>query len=270
MTAIPLRKPTFRFDDVPRDWLGGAVLPTHLANALHLLFPLGERFFIRSVRHYLDRIDDPALLEAVKGFTGQEIRHGLAHEAAFERLEAQGYEIRSFLAWYEKVAYGGIERVVPKPLSLAVTVALEHFTAMFAQHALTDGMLDTRAHPAMRDLLLWHACEEIEHKAVAFDVLRKVHPSGALRVAGLFMALSVLLFFWMAGVRHLMRQEPPERRKGALRQLLATRQNNALLNGAILGAFLRALRPGFHPNDVDDGKLAADWLERNAEALGLA
>src|SRR5690554_5827232 len=110
---LQIRKPDFDFSDVPRDWLGGKVGPTHLANALHMLFPAGERFFIRSVRRFADRIDDPGLRQRVKGFIGQEVRHGMEHEKAFERLEEQGYDIRSFLDWYERLAFQVLEPRMP-------------------------------------------------------------------------------------------------------------------------------------------------------------
>ena len=267
---IEVRKPAFVFDEVPRDWLGGLTLPTHLANALHLLFPLGERFFIRSVKRFAERIEDPALREQVRGFMGQEVRHGLEHERAFARLEAQGYELQSFLRWYEHLAYEVIEPKVPPQVSLAVTVALEHFTAMFAREALRRDFLSELADPVMRDLLLWHAVEELEHKSVAFDVLARTHPSWALRVTGLGMGAALLLFFWGAGVRHLMKQEPPARRRGLLGQLRASRANNPLLNGGVAKAFVRALHPRFHPSQDDDAALAGGWIAANAGRLGLA
>src|SRR5688572_2929871 len=98
MQPIPIaRSPQLQLDEVPRHWFGGNPVASHLANGVNLLFPWGERFFVRSVRHYLDRIaDDPALLAQVKGFFAQEGRHAAAHERYFEVMERQGYEIRPF------------------------------------------------------------------------------------------------------------------------------------------------------------------------------
>src|SRR5438552_2952348 len=115
-----VRKMGFDFTNVRRHWFHGEALPTHIANGLNLLFPLGERFFIRSVKRYMDRIDDPELASRVRAFFGQEGRHGFEHEAAFEVLEKQGFEIRKFLAWYEDVAYGKLEPNVPESLRLSV------------------------------------------------------------------------------------------------------------------------------------------------------
>ena len=67
-----------------------------------------------------------------------------------------------------------------------------------AEGAFTQGMLDA-ADPAMQQLLAWHAAEEIEHKAVAFDVLQQIDPSYALRIAGLVYATVMLGGFWLWG-----------------------------------------------------------------------
>lgn len=268
---IRVRKPSFRLADVPRHWLFGNARASHLANALNLLFPLGERFFIRSVRTFVDRPavqSDPRLVDDVKRFMGQEVRHGMEHERYFEVLEAHGYEIKSFLEWYERVAFGpsGIERRVSPELNLSVTVALEHFTAMFAERALTRDILKDKAHPAMRDLLLWHACEELEHKAVAFDVLQKVNSSYLLRVGGLAAAASAFVFFWLAGTHHLMKQEPGEKRTMNRAEFAEARKHNVLLNGEFLRAFGDYLRRDFHPNQNDNYHLAREWLSEHASA----
>ena len=67
-------------ENTPRYWFGGDVFITHFFNALSSTFPEGERFFIRSVRRYADRIDNAALAREVTAFVGQEGRHSKAHD----------------------------------------------------------------------------------------------------------------------------------------------------------------------------------------------
>ncbi len=191
---------------VPRHWFGGNVVATHVANGVNLLFPAGERFFVRSVNHYQDQVTDPLLRAQIKGFFAQEGRHAREHERVFRLLEEQGYEVARFLRLYERVAYGVIEELAPPALRLATTAACEHYTAILAENALAHRLLDL-AHPSIRALLLWHASEEIEHRAVAFDVLQQVSPSYPLRVAGLAMATACLGGFWIAATLMLLRQE---------------------------------------------------------------
>jgi uncharacterized protein len=255
---IPVRRMDFDFSEVPRHWFRDSAFLTHVANGLNLVFPAGERFFIRSVKHMLDRIDDPDLLGRVRGFFGQEARHGLEHERAFAVLEAQGYEIRSFLAWYEHWAFEWLEPRVPATLRLSITVALEHFTATLAEQALTTDALD-HADPAMRALLRWHAAEEIEHKSVAFDVLQRVDPRYRVRIAGLAVATVGLLFFWRAGTRMLLAQEPPAVRRNLGRERRAARAHGHD-DRFLLRAIASYLRRDFHPDRHDNLGLAKAYL----------
>ncbi|MFN7134777.1 MAG: metal-dependent hydrolase [Myxococcales bacterium] len=264
----PIRPRKFKvpFDDVPRHWFAGMPLPTHLANGVNLLFPAGERFFVRSVHRYLDRVTDPALLEQVKGFSGQEGRHAAAHDRFFEALERQGFEIRRFLRFYEWFAYRVVEPIAPASLRLATTAACEHFTAILAHDALTNGMLEQHADPALRDLLMWHAAEEIEHKAVAFDVLKLVNPSYLLRMAGLYVATVMLGGFWMLGTAMLLKQDPEATLKRILEDRRKLKGRTPLLR-VFVGGILRYVRPSFHPNQENDLGVARDYLQRAGDSI---
>src|SRR5438093_12795425 len=131
------RTPRVGFTNVPRAWLAKSLVASHIANGVNLLFPAGERFFVRSVHHYMDRITDPGLRAEVKGFAGQEGRHANAHERYFDTLRAHGYDLDAILEPYERIAFGIIEKHSPPALRLAATVASEHFTAILAEDALT-------------------------------------------------------------------------------------------------------------------------------------
>src|SRR5215471_13084511 len=157
---------------VPRYWHTNNVVATAISNGLNMLFPAGERFFVRSVKHFVDDIDDPVLRTQIKGFFGQEGRHARAHDQYNDVLRAQGYEVDRFLALYQRVT-SWLEKRLPPKLNLAATAAAEHYTAIVAEGAFTRPVFD-EIHPTMRQLLAWHAAEEIEHKAVAFDVLQKI------------------------------------------------------------------------------------------------
>lgn len=257
--AIRPRSMGFRFEEVPKHWMAERAVPTAMANALHMIFPMGERFFVRSVRHYMAELDDPALREQVKGFFGQEGRHAHEHERFFEIMEAHGFETRRFLEVYERIAYGKLEPFFGPKMRLSVTVALEHFTAIMAENALTDGLLDL-ADPEMRRLLEWHAAEEIEHKAVAFDVLQKVDRSYGLRVAGMALATAALIGFWALGTAMLLRQEPGLTLREKLRQFREMQRVNPIGRQVFLRGIREYLRPGFHPWQNDNLALAREYL----------
>ncbi len=254
---LRIRKMGFDFSDIPRRWFYDSTVVSHIANGLNLVFPAGERFFVRSVRHYLAQIEDPQLRARVRGFAGQEASHGHEHEQAFQILEDQGYEIRKWLSWYERTI-DQLERRFPAVLRLSVTVATEHFTAVLAEQILSTEFFD-HAHPVMRDLLRWHAAEEIEHKSVAFDVLREVDDRYVVRVAGMLIALPLLMTYWRSATASLMAQEDisAEQVKRERREARDRGQNNRF----IVRALASYLRPGFHPDQCDNDQLARDYLQ---------
>jgi uncharacterized protein len=270
--AVRPRAPRLAFDGVRRHWFAGSRAATHVANGVNLLFPAGERFFIRSVRHHLDHVP-PDLAAQVRGFFGQEGRHAQAHEHLFDTLRTQGFDIDSLLERYERIAYDYIEQAAPRSLRLAVTVALEHFTAILAEDALTADVL-VHADPEIRRLLEWHAVEELEHKAVAFDVLKEVAPSYVLRVLGMVVATMTLGGFWMWAANELLRQDGSsltEARKelAELRDLAAREGEKRVMDPVGTRVFLRGileyLKPGFHPMNRDHSELIAITLQRLAE-----
>lgn len=256
MTIIP-RQLAVDFAAVPRHWLAGNATATAIANGVNLLFPHGERFFVRAVKHYLPAVTDPTLRAQIKGFFGQEGRHAREHERATDVLRAQGFEVDAFLDRYQQLT-GWIEAHASPALRLAVTAAAEHFTALLAEGAFEHHMLD-RAAPEMRDLLAWHAAEEIEHRAVAFDVLQQVDPSYLLRVRGLVLATAILAGCWGWATAMLLRQERLGPR-AALRQLRAVPDREPIIRRVFARGIRAYLRRDFHPAHHDAAPLVEKWF----------
>lgn len=170
---IQPRKMDFSFDPaMPRYWFDNDQFKTILLTALSCTFPEGERFFVRSVRHYQKQLRDPLLREQVKGFIGQEAHHGNEHDAFNHFMESKGVPTRKV----DEFVNRGM-RFMAKHLSpqrqLAKTCALEHFTAMLAELMLEHPDFLKGMDERMLPLWLWHAVEESEHKAVAFDVYQE-------------------------------------------------------------------------------------------------
>lgn len=253
---IVVRQMGFDFEDLPRYWLRGDPFLTQLVNGLHFVFPAGERFFIRSVKRFRDQVEGE-LVERVKQFSAQEAQHQLEHRHAFAAIEAQGYDVDSFLEWYREVAYERVEGTATPLMRLAATAALEHYTAVLGEFALESDFLDD-CEPRMKALLKWHACEEIEHKSVTFDVLQAVSGSYAVRQLGLLLATLNLFYFWTQGVRHMMAQEPDEVRDG---WMVAAVRTMLPLFAQITPQILEYLKPGFHPDQQDNYELAREYLD---------
>ncbi len=264
----PRNPPLHLTDEISRQWVGQNAVATAIVNSVLMLFPAGERFFIRSVRRYLPEL--PAeLAERVHGFFGQEGRHGQAHDRMNHVLEEQGFHIQRFLEIYQWFCFKLIEPIVPPELRISTTAACEHFTAVLADDLLRpNSMYEAFAAP-MQELLMWHAAEEIEHKSVAFDVLQTLHAGYATRVAGLALAASLLGAFWMGGTLNLLMQE---RQKLGWARLYADAQQLGRWRrlhkkrGIIRDVFVRGireyLRRDFHPDNNDNYHLAQQYLTR--------
>lgn len=242
---------------LPRHWHGDEAFATHFFDALSSTFPFGEAFFVRSVLYYRDRIDDRALLDQIRGFAVQEGHHSRLHDAHLDLLLAQGYGMLAFRNRFLDRMLRFHNRHTPK-LSLAITAALEHLTAILARQILEDDARRTASmHPAIAPLWRWHALEESEHKAVAYDVLAKVAPGRTLRALAMaidtfFLAFETLLrasyMLWKDGLLF-------DRRTWSqgMRFLFG---ETGLLRGT--GAAYRAwYRRDFHPDEIDDSALIA-------------
>lgn len=256
------------FDGIPRHWLDGKATQTQLINAINLLFPTGERFFVKAVRKFEKQIDDPALLAQMKAFYGQEGRHAHAHERYFESLRAQGYPIDKVIEPIDALLHRIAPRITTPELRLSITVALEHYTAIMAE-LMFEHPFFARMDPQMRSLLLWHAAEEIEHKAVAFDVLAKVAPGYATRMAGMVVATAFLVPIWAAATVLLLHHDGLDAKRlgGELREVIA----QGILQRDIFSRALREyLSPSFHPLDHDNYALAREHLDRIEAELALA
>jgi predicted metal-dependent hydrolase len=198
------------------------------------------------------------LLAQIKGFSGQEGAHARAHEALFDSLRAQGYDLEPFFARYLPYVRW-VNKRVPAWSRLSSTAALEHWTSTLALVMFELDLLNG-VHPEMRKLLLWHATEELEHRAVAFDVLRAVRP-GYFRRAWGFIAGSASVLYWLiAGMRLFLKQSKVSR-KQLWRDVAKVDElagKNILWH--IAKALLVYLKPGFHPNQIGS-------LERPLELL---
>ena len=189
---IEVRKMDFSaIENSPKYHMGGEPVLSHFVYVLSLLFPEGELFFMDSVRNFRDQITDPVLKKQVRGFLGQEALHTKEHVLYNKRIDELGLHVSkfdNFLKWLLNIP----RRFTPKLHQLAITAALEHFTAIMADKLLTEKDVQDTFDPAHRELWLWHAIEETEHKAVAFDVYRAV---GGGEIRRMIVMLVVSIFF---------------------------------------------------------------------------
>jgi len=241
----------------PRLWHGGRVEATAIYNALSATFPIGEAYFVESVRKF--REGAPAkLAEEIKGFTTQEAIHSREHDAFNKRAADAGYDLAGLEAQVDKRLAVARER--GPYANLAATMALEHFTAILAHQLLANPRHLEGAEPETADLWRWHAIEEIEHKGVAYDTwlwaTRDWPRFKRWKVKAKIMMYVTRNFLVdrTAGSLELMRQDGVTGLK-AWRLLLTYLWVRPAMFRKIAGAWLKFFLPGFHPWNEDDRHL---------------
>ncbi len=262
------RRPSFDLAQArASDWHGGSAFRTAYFNAMSMLFPLGEKFFIDSVRFFKDEIDDPRLLKEIIAFQGQESTHRLQHQKYNELLcEQRGYDLDRFerplrdrMAW----AY----RELTARRRLAGTAASEHLTAIMADNMLAHQDALSGADPHVAALWQWHGVEETEHKAVAFDVLVAVGGTVRERRQALLMNT---FFFFKDTFRIMCLMLKHDGKLWSFREWL-TGLKFLLIKPGILRrvffAYLRFYKKDFHPWQHDNRELIVAWERKYGSSI---
>ncbi|HCW88826.1 MAG TPA: metal-dependent hydrolase [Marinobacter sp.] len=261
MVGIPPRHIEFRFpESVPRYFYGGNATATIFFAMLSAFFPPGERYFMESVRPFRNRVKDESLRAAVSGFMGQEAIHGREHDRLNEMLAERGFDMKA-PDRFVKIGLAFLEKL-PASTRLAATTFMEHFTALLAEQLLEDEEFRKQADPEMIKIWQWHALEELEHKAVTYDVYQIVGNSRTERVAAAMASMLMVLpmmgvtWVWMLAKDGQL-GNIPDNLKG-LNVLFGPK-------GFVSGILVRLpefIRPRFHPDDHDTKELESRWREK--------
>jgi predicted metal-dependent hydrolase len=252
------------------DWFDNHPFKTAWFNAMSITFPLGEKFFIDSVRHFADQIEDPRLNAEIRQFCGQEGFHCREHDRYNRELcRLRGYD-HDWLEGRLEKNIARAEKMLSPLERLASTAALEHITAIMAELALSpDAPMIDAVDPNLQALWDWHAAEEMEHKAVAFDVFRAVGGTEKMRKSALRQATFFLFVDIMGGVLHMLRSD------GKLWRLRLWLEGWQFLFGRegilrrIWPAYKDYFRDGFHPWQRETQPLLQAWRARQ-EAVPAA
>lgn len=264
-TQVTYRRMQLPFERTgfPRYWHGGQPFVSLFWTQLSTAFDPGEKFFIDSARAQKGVLHDPALLEELSEFCKQEGHHTAQH-IKFDRMNAaHGIDVDGCRARYARALDRSRQRLDPLGM-LAATVALEHFTAGFAEMYFEHPEISAGADPNVQALWSWHAAEELEHKATCYDIYRAAG-GGYLRRAVIMpgawlMILGISIFNTLLLLRNDRQLNLRELWRG-VRYLFGRR---GLVVG-LLPAFFAFLKPRFHPWKLDSSPHIAGWLAANQQ-----
>lgn len=260
--GITVRQAQFNPKAIRRHYFANSPVMSHLLTALSSTFPIGEQFFVHSVRNVRDKVSDEKLQAEIAAFIGQEAMHSKAHAEFNDAWRSESYNLDRFQAWLaRKDSY--VKNLHPK-IQLAITCAFEHFTALLGGYILRHPeVLSTLDDDAVK-LWVWHAIEEIEHRAVAFDVYQHVYGDDKIRrmiMRSVTTGFASLTFY---SATKLFMQD----KKKSLPKV----------GGNIFGAYLLAkmfiqltpeylsyYKAEFHPSEIDYSQIVKYWKERLAD-----
>lgn len=262
---VPTRRMSFAesLQTLPKYFAGDDdLIMSHTLASLSGVFPDGEDYFVRSVRHFRSDVVDAELKRQVAGFIGQEAIHGREHRTLNARLAELGYPTKR-IERFTKKGLALRERLMSPAANLAATAALEHFTATFAETILSsDEARWVIGAPEILDVLLWHALEESEHKAVAFDVYKAVGGTEQTRrrvmnftVVSFLGGMTLQVLIGLVGDRSTYR-------RGALRASARRIRSNPFFTREVWTKLRDYNRADFHPDDHDTTALLDEWRDR--------
>jgi len=285
--AIKPRRVTFDWKQTPLHWIPDEPPSTHVINVLHLLLPAGERWFVKVFKEALPLVTDEQLLKDVKGFMGQEATHSVQHAYVLEHLAEQKLDTSGYtrhVDWMfdvllgEKPPWGApISRREWLRFRLALVAAIEHFTAVLGDWILDAEALDgAGTDEVMLDLLRWHGAEEVEHRAVAFDMYQHTADSGRgvvrylRRVEAMALAWPTMFYLWVTGARYLLRRDPQlDRGRYRFKDHRTAARRGLLPSWPSLHASVpRYLRRSYHPSQEGSLTRAVAYLAVSPAAQG--
>jgi len=270
MTALPVRRLLIDLETpFDRHWNGGDAFRTAYFNALSMSFPVGEQFFIDSVRAGVEALPPQrrsAFDAALQGFVGQEATHRRINALFNGHLAQQGL----VNTWEPRIVrrLARMQGITDPRHAVAITAALEHFTAILAKHLLAHPQVMEGTEPRLQTLWLWHASEEAEHRSVAFDVYDAL--GGSLVWRRRWMRL-VTFHFTTDVLRQTARNLWSDGQLFRWRTWRSAASFFFGTHGVVRHAFKpwRAyFRADFHPSQ-QELTLAAEWLEANAQAYSV-
>ncbi|WP_180134269.1 metal-dependent hydrolase [Acinetobacter sp. YH12071] len=259
--GITVRRLKFNPHAIRRHYFANSPVMSHLLTALSSTFPIGEQFFVHSVRNVRDRVQDPQLQAQIAAFIGQEAMHSKAHREFNNAWRRDDYQLDRFQAWLARKDHH--VKSLPPKVQLAITCAFEYFTALLGGYILRHPEVLSTLDDDAAKLWIWHAIEEIEHRAVAFEVYQHVYADHRLRrmIMRSVTAGFASLTFYSAS------------------QLFLQDKKNSMpkIGGNLLGLYLLAkmllqllpeylsyYRKDFHPAKINYSRSLRYWKQRMA------
>lgn len=259
--GITVRRLKYNPKAIRRHFFANSPVMSHLLTALSSTFPIGEQFFVHSVRNVRDKVTDEHLQAQIAAFIGQEAMHSKAHAEFNDAWRRDDYQLDHFQAWLAR--RDEFIRTVHPKLQLAITCAFEHFTALLGGYILRNPQVLSTLDEDATKLWVWHAIEEIEHRTVAFDVYQAVYKDDKVRrnvMRSVTTGFASLTFY---SASRLFIQD----RRKSLPKLSGNLYGVYLISKMLIELipeYLSYYKKDFHPSEIDYSDIVAYWKNKLA------
>lgn len=259
---VTYRRMKFDFEQgFERYWHSDSPFKSLFWSQLSAAFEPGEKFFIDSARALRKQLDDPQLVQELQEFCRQEGHHTAQH-VKFDRMNAAlGVDIDMCRRRYARILDRARSNLGPMQM-LAATVALEHFTACFADQFFSNAELSRGGDPKVVALWAWHAAEESEHRATCYDIYRACGGTYAMRIGTLIGSWALILYASLVNTTILLHRDGKLFTRDTLSGLRYLFGRRGLVTG-LLPAFFEYWKPSFHPWKGVDGSQIKQWEAEN-------
>lgn len=254
------------------DWHSNDRVISHFFSAMQATFPEGERFFIDAARDVRDSHKDklsPELKKQIQLFIQQEALHGKAHDGWCQALINLGYDkLVDFDQELKDLRIEAKEKV-PAMVRLSITAAVEHYTASLAHLFLRKSELLEGASKPFKYIMVYHSLEEVEHKAVCYDLYKEANGGYFLRMFGL--ALATVDIAYQARKRHiyLLKKDKLWNFSNRLKAWkFVWGWDGIVMN--LVPYSLRYVKPSFHPWDTDERESLDRLYKQDLAEVGLS
>ena len=250
----------FAFDfpeDLDPIWAPDNVSRSLLFNGFSLTMPYLEPFLVKTMREAAEQVDDPALLDDMRGFMGQEACHYKCHRRLNELLKSNGYPE---LADVEKKLERSYKRLAAQSLRtrLAYSAGFECMTNGFTTWFINQRKkLFGGTSPHVASFWLMHMVEETEHKTVAFDAYMACSGEFWPRFLGVFHGSFHVLGYGVVGMITALKKNRELTSPARMWESLCLVASMTLHVGPFM---LRALLPGHNPRRDEDPRWMRDWI----------
>lgn len=228
------RKVSFNWKDTPLHWIPQSPFASHAINHFSFTLVRGEYFFCRIFNKALPYVNDEKLKQDVTMFIRQEAIHAQAHKESIEQyLQKYGVDAEKQYATVVRLfdhalADNPFGIKLPKRLQktwltmrLGVVASAEHYTSALGMYVLEKAHWEKKgADPVMSDLFTWHGAEEVEHRAVAYDLFQYLNKDNyAMRSFVMLSTAPIMTLLMIKGTQKLAATDPdfPKEQKSLIR-----------------------------------------------------